>query len=195
MLSAEEASEATFARAIGGYRRDEVEALRSRVMSALVESDRGRLEGLAVGALELDGASFSTALRGYRRDDVDQFVARAGQALADRGITAGSGRRRVTAVELGQVRFGWEFDGYDPRAVRRFLTRVAAALDTHHRGGVTWLTREEVEGTHLPLRFLGYSCLEVEAVCERISSTLSFYEARGRVTFVPRADGSSVAAK
>ncbi|NND84811.1 MAG: DivIVA domain-containing protein [Acidimicrobiia bacterium] len=181
MLTVQEAASTTFAPALFGYRRDEVDALRSRLESALAESERGLTRGLMTGADELEAATFSTAPRGYRRDDVDAFFHRGAETLAGRGVTRGSGHRRITPEEVRQVHFGREVDGYKPAAVRRFLARAASALDAHHAGRDALLLRADVEATDFPLRFWGWRCEEVERVCDRVASTLVFYEARGPV--------------
>ncbi len=185
VFTAEEAAGFAFPPRAGGYRRDEVEALRSRVVSALAESSRGLVEGLAVGADELLGASFSTSIRGYEPAVVDDFLRGAADVLAERGVT--SGRRRVTAAELELVRFRWQVDGYRAKAVRRLLERVAEALEAHHVGSEPGVTRGEIDRLDLPLRLLGYSCDEVETVLGRVSVTLSFYESRGPIT--PQSEG------
>ena len=181
MLTVQEAATTTFRSALAGYRRDEVDALRSRLESALAESERGLTRGLMTGADELEAATFSTAPRGYRRDEVDEFFQRGAATLAGRGVTRGSGHRRISPDEIRQVRFAREFDGYDPAAVRRFLARTAEALDAHHAGREARMTRVEVESIDLPLRTWGWRCDEVERVCDRIAATLVFYEARGPV--------------
>lgn len=181
MLTVQEAATTTFRIALGGYRRDEVDALRSRLESALAESERGLTRGLMTGADELGAATFSTAMRGYRRDEVDAFFRRGAATLAGRGIPRGSGHRRISPDEVRQMRFGRELDGYDPAAARRFLARAAEALDAHHAGRAPRMTRVEVESVDLPLRTWGWRCDEVERVCDRIAATLVFYEARGPV--------------
>lgn len=189
MLTVQEAATTTFSPAFLGYRRDEVDALRSRLESALAESERGLTRGLMTGADELSAASFSRALRGYRREEVDEFLVRGAETLAGRGVVRGSGHRRISPDEIRGLRFAREVDGYDPAAVRRFLARAAAALDAHHTGRTSLMTRSEVESADLPLRFWGWRCEEVETVCERIAATLVFYEARGPVEALPEDDG------
>lgn len=181
MLTAHEAATTTFETAVVGYRRDEVDALRSRLSSALAESERGLRRGLMVGADELAGATFSRALRGYRRDEVDAFFERAATVLAGRGVTRGAGHRRITADEIRRLRFRREVDGYDPASVRRHLARAGAALEAHHGGREPLLSRVEAESVDFPLRLWGWRCADVETVCDRIASTLLFYEARGPV--------------
>ena len=191
MLTVHEAATTTFETALFGYRRDEVDALRSRLESALSESERGLTRGLMTGADELGLASFSTAPRGYRRDEVDEFFRRGAETLAGRGVMRGSGHRRITSDEIRQVAFGRELDGYDPASVRRFLARAAAALEAHHAGRDPVLLRVEVEATDFPLRVWGWRCDEVEQVCDRIAATMVFYEARGPVEALePDEDGA-----
>lgn len=176
MLTVQEAIDAAFESKLVGYRKDEVEALRSRLVSTLVESGRGRVEGLAVGATELEEASFSRELWGYGRSSVDEFFALAAEYLAESGIVVGRGHRWITATELRQMRFRHQLDGYGPRAVRRVLELAAATLESHESAGQPSFTRRNLERIELPLRFVGYRCDEVETVLGRVASTLEFFE-------------------
>ncbi len=181
MLTVFEATDAAFPRRLGGYRMDEVEAVRSRLVITLAEAGRGVVRGLAIGARELEGATFSRSLRGYASDEVDAFLAHAAETLYELGIASGSGHKRVTAPELRHLRPRRELDGYLPGAVSNYFAKAAEALDAHHAGTGAQLTREQAERVEFPLRLLGYSCTDVEIACDRIVSTLSFYESRGPV--------------
>ncbi len=180
MLTVQEALDVVFPSKFRGYRRDEVEALLSRLVSSLAESDRGASVGLAIGAVDLEGVAFSRGFTGYDPEAVDEFLTVAAEALAERGVLTSQGHERVTAVEIHQLVFRRQVDGYAPRAIRRFLAVAAATLEAHQAGRSPLLSREESETVEFPLRFVGYCCDDVEAVCERITSTLAYYEARNR---------------
>lgn len=176
MITVEEAAETAFRPAWFGYRRVEVEALRSRLVSVLLESGKGRVEGLAVGADELAEASFSREIRGYERASADAFFATAAETLAASGVVVGSGYRWITATELRQMRFRFQFDGYHPAAVARVLTAAVESLESRAAGERARLTRRQLERTELPLRFVGCRCEDVETVLERVALTLAYFE-------------------
>lgn len=176
MHTVEDVAAIVFLPAWFGYRKDEVEALRSRLVSTLLEADKGRFEGLAVGAGDLAEASFTRAMRGYARESVDSFFRAGADLLEARGIPVGHGHRWVTATELRQLRFSLQVDGYSPAAVTRFLKVAAETLESRAAGEPARLTLRQLDRTELSLRFMGYRCDEVETVLERVAATLAYHD-------------------
>ena len=115
MLTSEAAASRVFEPARRGYSKEEVEALRARIVVALTLSERGITEGVPVGADDLVRAELGFGRGGYDHRDVDRFLEQASAVLRRRGVLSATkevepGREGLTLEGIGRKRGGYDVD-------------------------------------------------------------------------------------
>lgn len=179
-LTATEAAKTRFERAGRGYRRQDVDRMRKRIVTALLVIERNQGGSLGISADEIEGSTFPWVLGGYDHEDVDPFLARAVR------IVRAYERSRpslelidqpafdpVTAAEADEAVFTVVFRGYHVRSVDRFLAIVVDALQQRESGRrVDTLDAATVSRKAFEISMRGYSELEVDRFLDRVAATL-----------------------
>ena len=176
MLTSEAAASRVFVRARRGYRRDEVEAIRARVVVALTLTERGLTAGVPIGADDLVGAEFGYGRGGYDHRDVDRLLDEAAAVLRRRGVLMASpprapGREVVDAKRLRRTR-----GGYDRDEVGAFVQEALGALDAWEGGVRPAMASSEADRRTFASRRRGYDPDGVEALVGIVTRLLAAYE-------------------
>jgi hypothetical protein len=175
MLTSESAASKMFARSRKGYSRDEVEALRARIVVALTLSERGIVDGLPVGADDLIEYELGFGRKGYDHAEVDRFIDEAAAVLRRRGAV-----RATPAGEAKPIDTSWlgsAFGGYAKDEVDRFAKDVAAALSAWEAGERPALTATDAERRTFASKRRGYDLDDVEELVSIAVRELGRHEA------------------
>ncbi|MEX1279934.1 MAG: DivIVA domain-containing protein [Acidimicrobiia bacterium] len=186
MLTSEGAASFIFSRARKGYDRDEVEALRARIVVALTLTERGVTEGIPVGADDLVAAELGYGRGGYDHREVDRFIDEAAAVLRRRGAHRAESAAPELPIALDGL--GKTFGGYDTDEVARFTEAVGGALASWESGVRPDLTADEVERWTFATARRGYDHEEVEHLVARATRALARFEAANPVVEDSEAD-------
>ncbi len=175
MLTSEAAAMRHFERSRKGYVRDEVEALRARVVVALTLTERGQAEGVPLGADDLIEVELGFGRGGYDHREVDRFIDEAAAVLRRRGVLrAGGAEPEASAISTDGL--GRTFGGYDTDEVDGFVESVIKAIDLWEEGVRPDLTAGEVDRRTFGTRRRGYDHDSVEALVSRAMRVLDEFE-------------------
>ena len=164
-----------FERSRKGYVRDEVEALRARVVVALTLTERGQSDGVPLGAEDLVEVELGFGRGGYDHREVDRFIDEAAAVLRRRGVLrAGDAEPEAPLSTEG---LGRTFGGYDTDEVDGFVESVRKALALWEEGIRPDLTADEVERRTFGTRRRGYEHDAVESLVSAAMRTLAEFEA------------------
>lgn len=175
MLTSEGAASYMFTRARKGYDRDEVEALRARIVVALTLTERGVTEGLPLGADDLVAAELGYGRGGYDHREVDRFIDEAAAVLRRRGAhraESSAPERPIAVDDLGKA-----FGGYDVGEVERFVATVTDAIASWEAGDRPDLTADTVERWTFATARRGFDHDDVEDLVASATRALGRHEA------------------
>jgi len=164
----------TFARSRKGYSRDEVEALRARIVVALTLSERGIVDGLPVGADDLVEYEIGFGRKGYDHAEVDRFIDAAAAVLRRRGAV------RATPASDKPLDTSWlgsAFGGYATDEVDAFVEGVRTALASWDAGVRPGLTAADAERHTFASKRRGYDHDDVEELVSIAVRELGRHEA------------------
>ncbi len=175
MLTSESAASMVFARSRKGYSRDEVEALRARVVVALTLSERGIVDGLPVGADDLIEYELGFGRKGYDHAEVDRFIDEAAAVLRRRGAVRATPAGDAKPLDTSWL--GSSFGGYDKDEVDGFAERIAKAMASWESGERPELTAAEAERWTFASGRRGYDHDDVEELVSLAVRALGRHEA------------------
>lgn len=175
MLTSEAAASMVFARSRKGYSRDEVEALRARVVVALTLSERGIVDGLPVGADDLIEYELGFGRKGYDHAEVDRFIDEAAAVLRRRGAVRSTPARESKPLDTSWL--GSAFGGYATDEVDAFADESVSAIASWEAGDRPLLTAAEAERRTFGSKRRGYDHEDVEELVSMVVRELGRHEA------------------